>query len=215
MPNTEKPTTKAEQKKSGLIETSRKQKTNEIPIKQQKSEDKKIPEPKDEPKVSEGEKKEEKKKPIQKKPVVKKTEAVVNAVNLPVSQKYAVAICKFIKNKKIEKAISDLEQVLVFKKAVPMKGEIPHRKGKRIMSGRYPKNATGHFIKLLKNLSANANVNELNSPIIAEAVANFASRPFGRFGRWRRKRTHIRIIAKEKKKLNENEEKENKWKKEM
>jgi len=62
MPNTEKPTTKAEQKKSGLIETSRKQKTNEIPIKQQKSEDKKIPEPKDEPKLSKGEKKEEKKK---------------------------------------------------------------------------------------------------------------------------------------------------------
>jgi len=213
MPNTEKPTTKTEQKKSGIVRTlkkNEKQIAQKIPMEQRKVEDKKISEPEGGSKLSEGEKKKEKKKPIQKKPVVKKTEAVVNAVNLPVSKKYAIAICKFIKNKKIEKAISDLEQVLVFKKAVPMKGEIPHRKGKKMMSGRYPKNATEYFIKLLKNLSANANVNELNSPIIAEAVANFASRPFGRFGRWRKKRTHIRIIAKEK-----SVKKENKWKKKM
>ena len=80
-----------------------------------------------------------------------------------------------------------------------MKGEIPHRKGKGMMSGRYPKKATEHFVKLLKSLLANSNANELNNPIIVEAVANFASRPYGRFGSIRRKRTHIRIKVKEKK----------------
>jgi len=35
------------------------------------------------------------------------------------------------------------------KKAVPMKGEIPHRKG--IGTGRYPVKASAFFIKLLKN----------------------------------------------------------------
>lgn len=142
-------------------------------------------------------KKEEKKEPQKLK--IKKTEAVVNALSLPLSTKQSVAICKFIKGKKIERAIADLEQVSVAKKVIPMKGEIPHRKGKGIMSGRYPKKASEQFIKLLKNLSANASVNELNNPIISNAIANNASRPHGKFGRVRKKRTHVKIIAKEKK----------------
>ncbi len=128
---------------------------------------------------------------------VKKTEASVNGMALPISTKDSVAICRFIKGKKIEMAIADLEQVLAYKKAIPMKGEIPHRKGKGMMSGRYPKNTAVYFIKLLKSLSANAN--ELEEPIITEAIANLASRPFGRFGRIRKKRSHIKIKAVEKK----------------
>jgi len=146
-------------------------------------------------KLAKEEKKE--KKPVQEKP--KKTEAVVNAHNLPISTKYSAAICKFIKNKKIEHAIADLEQVLVLKKAVPMKGEIPHRKGKGMMSGRFPKKATENFIKLLKSLLANANHNSLENPILVEAVANIGSRPYGKFGRVRKKRTHVKIKVKEKK----------------
>ena len=92
--------------------------------------------------------------------------------------------------------MNDLEEVSSKKRAVPMKGEIPHRKG--MMSGRYPKKAAQHFIKLLKSLSGNVNVNELENPIITEAVANIGLRPYGRFGRVRRKRTHVKIIAKEK-----------------
>ncbi len=85
------------------------------------------------------------------------------------------------------------------KKAVPMKGEIPHRKGK-IMSGRFPKKSAEHFIKLLKSLNANANLNELNNPVISEAVSNIAQRPYGKHGRVRKKRTHVKLVAKESKK---------------
>ncbi len=176
-------------------------------------EEKKAEENKEEKKTVETPK-EEKEKPEKKenkeekkeRPKIKKTETVVNSYNLPISTKYSVAICKFIKNKKIQDAIKDLEQVLVKKKAIPMKGEIPHRKGKRMMSGRFPKKATEYFIKTLKNLSSNVSMNDLENPIITEAVANIGSRPYGRFGRIRRKRTHIKIKAKEKKKT--------KWKKE-
>ena len=139
------------------------------------------------------EKKEE--KPVKEKP--KKTEAVVNAYNLPISTKHSVAICSFIKNKKIENAIAELGQVLILKKAVPMKGEIPHRKGKKIMSGRFPKKATQNFIRLLKNLSANATYNGLENPVIVEVIANIGSRPYGRFGLVRKKRTHVRLKAME------------------
>jgi len=172
-----------QQKERKAMEKEKTKKIIEIPKKEIKKPDK------------------EKKKEIVKKPekkIPKKTEAIVNSVNLPVSTKYSVAICKFIKGRKIENAIIDLEEVLAHKKAIPMKGEIPHRKGK-IMSGRYPKKAVEHFIKLLKSLLANSNANELNNPIISDAIANIGSRPFGRFGRIRKKRTHVKIKVKEKK----------------
>ncbi|MBU0466256.1 MAG: hypothetical protein KKF39_01110 [Nanoarchaeota archaeon] len=216
MPNTEKPTTIVQQKKSGVVKTEHHGRTprrRENLLKQAPKDfkekslqgAKKQPVPKvpvDKSKVVEKEKKEvkteEKKKPIQTKPKVKRDFAVVNAKSLPISTKHSIAICRFIKGKKIEKAINDLEPVLILKKAVPMKGEIPHRKGK-MMSGRFPKKAVEHFIKLLKSLEANASVNELDEPVIVEAIANLAQRPDGRFGKTKKKRTHVRIKCVEKK----------------
>ncbi len=155
----------------------------ELVKKEEKKEDKKT-------------KQEDKKKTA---PKIKKDEAVVNGISLPISTKTSADICRFIKHKPIAKAIADLEEVEKFKKVVPMKGEIPHKHGKGIMAGRYPIHAVGYFIKLLKNLQANANVNGIEEPIIAEAIANRASLPYGRFGSIRRKRTHIKIKVTEKK----------------
>jgi len=129
----------------------------------------------------------------------KKTEAVVRGENIPISTKHSTAVCKFINNKRIEDAISDLEQVMRFKKSVPMKGEIPHRKGKGVMSGKFPQRAVSRFIILLKSLAANSNYNSLENPVITEAVANIGERPYGRFGWVRKKRSHVRITAKSKK----------------
>jgi len=131
-------------------------------------------------------------------PKVKKTEVSARGINLPISTKDAKFVCKFIVKKRIGDAIRDLEQVEIGRKAVPMKGEIPHRKGKRIASGRFPKKAAKNFIVLLKSLAANANEGNLDEPIIVEAMANMAARPHGRFGRTQKKRTHVKIIAKDK-----------------
>ena len=146
----------------------------------------------------ESEKKPEEVKKESEKPKIKKEEAIVNSYNLPISTKKSAAICKFIKNKRIEDAQKELEEVVKGKKAIPMKGEIPHRKGK-IMAGRFPKNTAKHFIILLKSLLGNSNANGIEEPIIVEAIANLASRPYGKFGAWRRKKTHIKLVAKEKK----------------
>ncbi len=122
----------------------------------------------------------------------KKTEAVVNGKNLPISTKHSIAICNMIRNKKIEEAIPLLELAEKKKIPVPMRGEIPHKKG--IMSGRYPINALAHFIKLLKSLNANALVNELELEKYKIACkANLASRPYRRFGKGQFKRTHVEI----------------------
>lgn len=206
MTNTEKPTTKAESKKL-QVDTPKKQKI-ETP---------KETKPKEEKKVEKTEEKQEPKKPIQKKPKVKKDTAVVDSKNLHISTKYAVSICKFIKNKTIEKAISDLNEVLMQRKHVPMKGEYAHKKGKgKVASGagKYPKKATEHFLVLLKSLQGNANHNDINEPIITEAVANIGVRPMGRFGSVKRKRTHVKIVATEKNKIKKkNQKNKNKEKK--
>lgn len=135
------------------------------------------------------------------KPVVKKVKkefACTNPINVPVSTKKAMAVCRFIKNKTIDHAIKDLEQVMAQKKAVPMKGEIPHRHG-NIMAGRYPVRTAKEFILILKGLKGNSTMNGIENPVISEAVANWASRPYGRFGATKKKRTHLRIVAREKK----------------
>jgi large subunit ribosomal protein L22 len=153
-------------------------------------------------KVKKEEKPKEKEAPKKERP--KKSEAFVSISNLPISTKHAKAVCKFIKNKKIPEAIADLEQVLKFKKSIPMKGEIPHRKGKGMMSGRFVSKTTETFIRLLKSLSANANYNGLEDPVIVEAIANIGARPYGRFGWVRKKRTHVKIVAKDKQKTQKN-----------
>ncbi|MGY4884210.1 MAG: uL22 family ribosomal protein [Nanobdellota archaeon] len=140
---------------------------------------------------------------------IKKEEVYVNATSVPVSTKYAMNICKFVKGKRIGDAIRDLEQVTMLKKAVPMKGEYAHKKGKGMSSGRYPQRAAKHFIVLLKSLAGNANNHEILEPIIVEARANWAPAPRGRFGRVRRKRTHITLRAVEMK-IKENKNKEKK-----
>ncbi len=129
------------------------------------------------------------------KEIKKVTRAVTNLSNLPISTKKARDVCRFIKGKRIEEAIEDLEEVIAKRKAVPMRGEIPHKKGKGISSGGYPKKVAQFFIKALKNLEANSR--ELNDPIISLAIANIGSRPLGRFGRIRRKRTHLKLVAEE------------------
>ena len=103
-----------------------------------------VQEEKKETKVEEKVSKKETK--TEKKPMEVK-EVVVRAKDASVSKKHSMAICNFIKHRKIDYSINFLQDVVKMKKAVPMKGEIPHRKG--IGSGRYPVKAASFFINLL------------------------------------------------------------------
>jgi ribosomal protein L22 len=195
--NTEKPTGKTEAKKQAITKKPVNKKVETAPVK--KTEEVKTPVEE----VKEETKKEDKKKIEVKK--VKKTSAFVNVTNLPVSTKTSAAICKFIKKKSIEKAIKDLEEVVRMAKAVPMKGEIPHRKGK-IMSGRFPVNAAKEFIVLLKSLQGNAIQHDVEEPIVTEAIANKGTSVYARGGRMK-KRTNIKIVCTQKKLIKTNKEK--------
>ena len=203
MVNTEKPMAKAEQKKQAVVQTpKKKEQVHSAPAKKENtiSEVKTPEEAKDQKKAPEVKKVEKKK--------VKKEKSVINATSVPISTKYSIEICRFIKNKTIEDAIKYLEKVLVKKEAIPMRGEYGHKKGKGMAGGKYPQVATKHFIKLLKSLSSNATADGIDEPFIFEAIANMSARPMGRFGRWKRKRTHIKLVAKEMKKSKNKTKKE-------
>lgn len=140
----------------------------------------------------------EKKENVEKKNEAK--EASVRGKNLPISKKHAVAICKFIRNKKLEDAIKILELVKKKKVPVPFAKGMPHRKG--IAGGRYPVKASSYLIKMLHNLAANASAKGLDasSLIISAKADKGVTFPHpGRRSQRVFKRSHITIIAKEKK----------------
>lgn len=151
------------------------------------------------PVESKEEKKEEKKETKKTEtPKVKKTEAIAYGISLVASKKHCMYICNFIKGKKIDDAISMLQDVIKYKRAVPFKGEIPHRRGVGMMSGRYPINASKIFINILKGLKGNAIVNgmDLDRTFISYGSPSWASRP-SRKGGVSAKRTNLLIKAKE------------------
>jgi large subunit ribosomal protein L22 len=139
---------------------------------------------------------EQKPKEKEKPKLKKKFQAVANASSIPISKRHGMYICSFIMDKPIDQAISELEQVIKFKRAIAFKGEIPHRKG--MMSGRYPITASKEFITILKGLKGNAIVNglDLEKTRIKIASTNWASRP-SRRGGMRAKRSHVYLIARE------------------
>jgi ribosomal protein L22 len=168
------------------------EKTEKTKIKEKKPAEKpKAQEKAEQPKTEKVEKKKEEKA---EKP--KKTQAVAKTLDAHMSMKVGKYICRFIKNKSIDRAIADLIEVAKLKKAVPYRGEIPHRKG--MMSGRYPVNASKLIINTLKALKGNAIVNgmDIEKTRITEAISNFAMRP-SRSGGRKAKRAHILIKAKE------------------
>ena len=123
--------------------------------------------------------------------------ATARGNDMKISLKQSMAICDFIKRKQIDVAIKELEEVTRMKRAIPMKGEIPHRKGG--FPGRYPIKAAQVFIKILKSLSANASAKGMDTEKIKLfASANKASRPHrsGKYSGRKFKRTHIFVSAK-------------------
>lgn len=127
----------------------------------------------------------------------KKTEAMARGDSVRASKRHCMYICTFIKGKKVDQAIAELEQVVKLKRAIPFKGEIPHR-GKGMMSGRYPVDASKIMIAMLKGLRGNiiANGMDLDKTVIVEGISNWAARPQKRSG-GRGKRTHVTLVARE------------------
>ena len=90
--------------------------------------------------------------------------AKVIGKDLPISTKFSVEICNFIRYKNTKKAKEMMQRVSDMKDAVPMKRfgkDLAHKPGK-IAGGRYPLKASKYFLDLLNALEKNAENKGLN-----------------------------------------------------
>ena len=130
-------------------------------------------------------------------------EAIVNVKNLGISTKTSIEVCSLIRNKSTEKAKKILERVIEKKQAVPYKRhfkEIPHRKG-NMMTGRYPIKTSQEILSLIKSAEANARYKGMSQNLIISHISANKGEGQARYGRKigrKAKRTHIKIIVKEK-----------------
>jgi large subunit ribosomal protein L22 len=132
------------------------------------------------------------------------------ANELPISPKHAIEIARFIRQKRADIAIADLEQVIAQKKAVPFKRfnrNVAHKRGLEGWdAGRYPKKASEAYIRLLESVKKNAEYIGLDAEKleIIHASANrgrgqkgFFPRAMGRATPKRRETVNIEIIVRE------------------
>ncbi len=123
-------------------------------------------------------------------------------VSANLSLKHAVEVCNEIRNKKLSKAKTILEEVILKKKPIPFKRfnqEIAHRK--KIGPGRYPIKTAKQILKLLEEVEANAQYSGLNTSQlkIIHISAKKASRPphYGRIRGIFMKRATVEVVVKE------------------
>ncbi len=127
--------------------------------------------------------------------------AIAKALNLPVSTKHCIEICRNLRFKDVSYAKQYLQDVAQLKRAVEFKRFVMNTAHKPGMStGRFPAKAASEILKLIKAVEANAQFKGLNTTSlkITKLVANRAPNPFGG-GRHRTgtKRTHVEVEVKE------------------
>ena len=133
-------------------------------------------------------------------------------MSLPISTKFSVEICNFIRGKPVSKAKMILNRVVEGKQAIPFRKFIRNLSHKRkIGPGRYPKKPAIEIIKLLDAVEANAQFKGLNTSnlVINHICPHMASRPWhqGRKRRRKTKRTTIEIIVEESREKSEEKKK--------
>jgi large subunit ribosomal protein L22 len=122
-------------------------------------------------------------------------------LNLDVSTKQCVEICKYLRNKTLQDAKAILEAVILKKRAIPFPKYTEgagHKKG--IGPGKYPVKAASLILKIFKSVEANAQTKGLSSNLkIVHMNAHQAARPwhYGRLRRVKMKRTHVEVIVQE------------------
>ncbi len=199
--------TNAEKKQPQKIKQSQQLSKQNTNVKSERGEEKQeekkidvVPDTTKGPEIRETKEKEQKQETKQeaKPQKVKKEEAIARGDSLSMSKKHGMYLCSFIKQKSVDTALAELEEVIKLKRAIPFKGEIPHRHNPGMMSGRYPVNASKCMIQVLKGLRGNilANGLSVDKAKIYWASASWASRP-ARRGGTRFKRAHIILKAKE------------------
>lgn len=129
--------------------------------------------------------------------------AVARALDLPVSTKHCIELCRTLRYKNTAAAKQILENVVSLRRPIPFRRFTKDRGHKPGMAaGQYPRNAAKEILKLIHSVEANAQVKGLNASNlkITKILANKASIPVtGGRHRSATKRTHVEVEVCERK----------------
>lgn len=126
---------------------------------------------------------------------------------VPVKPKFAVNVCKAIKNKTVAQARTFLEGVVEKKIAVPFRvhnRHVKHRKG-GLGPGQYPVNVAAATLRILNEAAANAEYKGLDPETMyiwhtcahrGAPQPGFMPRAQGRATAWNKSTSHIEIVLK-------------------
>lgn len=129
-------------------------------------------------------------------------------VNAPISTKWAREVAVAIKGMKLEDAKAYLERVLKHKDWIPVRRynkKVAHRKGVKdgIKSGRFLDKTVKYFLKLIRNVEANAQSQGLpleNLRIVhvwvGKGYRRYKRQPKGHYRIRRAKSTHVEMVVK-------------------
>ncbi len=131
-------------------------------------------------------------------------------MELRISPKWSVEVCREIRGKDLFKAKALLEDFIAMKKAVPVKrykGGVAHRKGlQRASAGRYPVKTADHILTVLESAQANAEYKGLDperlyvkhiSTQMGRTIRGFRARAYGRATPNDEETTNIQVILEE------------------
>ena len=128
---------------------------------------------------------------------------------LNISPKKSMELCREIRGMHVEDAKEYLEEVIKMRRVVPFKRynrDVPHRKGKGMMSGRYPVKVAKAILEVIESAEHNAEYKGLDSGNMRIAhIAASRGRVFegriprarGRATQWNEETTNIEIILEE------------------
>ena len=128
----------------------------------------------------------------------------------PISLKTTTEVLRYIRGRNIDQAITLLGEVKDAKRPVPFtryNKDVPHRKGKGLSIGRFPKKVSEYLIDLLNLVKANAKDKGLKEDSLSIIHAAASPGPklwhYGRHRGRQRKVCHVEIVAQETEKKKE------------
>ena len=143
--------------------------------------------------------------------VTKKMATAMNS-NAPISLKYSLEICKFIKGKTLKRSKAFLANVVEHTEWVPLRTynqEIGHRKGRAVdhtKTGRYPERCSAKWLELLESAEKNGDYKGLNveklmvrHAFASQGIARMTNQAQGKMSGKRRvkKSCHIEVVLEE------------------
>lgn len=136
-----------------------------------------------------------------------KKHAKARLIDVPVSVKDSIEVCRFLRGMKLQEAKEYLEKVVEKKAAIPFRrhlDSVSHRKG--LGPGRYPIKVSKYILELIENAEANAENQDLDvdslvihSIVVKKGITVKKNMPRaqGRSTPFYKKRVHFEIIVKE------------------